>query len=113
MSMLQGAKVILLVLVIAVGHPVINWGVSPVALTPVLAQSHSTTCVPGTTDGQPADSPILVVAANPQAYKCLEDCSRARQRCEQQDAHRPGTRENIEWSKQCQGAYNQCMNGCK
>jgi hypothetical protein len=55
---------------------------------------------------------MLAAATNPMAYKCLEDCSKARQLCEEEGKFRPGSRENIEWSKQCQGNYNQCMNGC-
>jgi hypothetical protein len=111
--MTQWAKAILLVLVIGVGYPVISWGVSPAVFTEASAQSDNIACTLDGTDGWPMAGSVLVAASNPKAYKCLEDCARVRQRCEQQGAHRPGTRENITWSRECQGTYNQCMNGCK
>jgi hypothetical protein len=112
-KMTQLAKAILLALVLGVGHPVIGWGVFPAVFTEVSAQSDNIVCSLDGTDGWSIAGFMLAASSNPKAHKCLEDCARVRQRCEQQGAHRPGTKENIEWSRECQGTYNQCMNGCK
>lgn len=111
--MTRRAKAILLALVIGVGHPMVGWGVSSAMFTEVAAPSGDPPCVLDGTEPWHIAGVMLAAASNPMVPKCLEECSRARQRCEQQGAHRPGTQENIQRSKQCQESYNACMNGCK
>jgi hypothetical protein len=110
--MTQQAKAILLMFVIGVGHPLVGWSISPAVFTKLSAQSGNPPCALDGTQLWPDGEVMLAAASAPKANKCLEDCARTRQRCEQQDTHRPATKENIEWSKQCQGSYNQCMDGC-
>jgi hypothetical protein len=111
--MTRRAKAIVLALMIGLGHPVIGLGVSPAVFTGVSAQRDNIACSLDGTDGWSMAGFMLAAASNLKAHKCLENCARARQRCEQQGAHRPGTQENIEWSRECQDTYNQCLNGCK
>jgi hypothetical protein len=109
--MTRREKTILFMLVIAVVHTVISWG-GPSMFAAVQAQHIE----PGCTLDDPDTwmvAGLLLAASARKADTCLEECARARQHCEQQDTHRPGSKENITWSKQCQGHYNQCMNGCK
>jgi hypothetical protein len=99
-------------LVIGVGHPLVGWSMSPAVFAQVSAQSENPACLLDSTQLWPRGKIGLVAASAPRASKCLEDCARTRQHCEQQDMHRPGTKEHIRWSKQCQASYNQCMDGC-
>ena len=107
------AKAILLTLVIAVGYPLIGWSISPPVFREVSAQIGNPVCVLDGTHLWIGGDLMLAAALAPKANKCLEDCARIRHHCEQQDTHRPGSKDNIEWSKQCQGSYNQCMHSCK
>ena len=111
--MARQAKSILLMFLIGIGHSLVGWSISPAVFTEVPARSGDLGCTLDGPDAWPVPGVMLAAASTPKANKCLEDCARTRQRCEQQDIHRPGTKENIEWSKQCQGSYNQCMHGCK
>src|SRR5688500_5372729 len=109
--MTRRAKAILFMLIIAVGHTVNSWGGASM-FSAVQAQHTDPVC---TLDGPDAwlVASLLRAASTRKADTCLEECARARQHCEQQDTHRPGSKENIILSKQCQGHYSRCMNGCK
>ena len=110
--MSQQAKAILLMVAIGLGHPLIGWSISPALFSGAPTQNGSRACVLDGTQLSTGGKIILAAVSTPNANRCLEDCARLRQRCEQQGIHRPGTKENIEWSKQCQGSYNQCRHGC-
>lgn len=112
-TMRQRAIVSFWVLIMAVGYVAVSWGIPSADLGEGMAQTSDFVCVSdGAATGMLADM-MFAAATNSKANKCLEDCSRTRQQCEQRDKHRPGSKENVEWSRQCQGNYSQCMNGCK
>jgi len=111
--MTRWAITAILLVAIAAGSPAVGWSVSPEGVMEVPMQSSDPVCALDGLEVWRTPSVVLTAAANPTAYKCLEDCSKARQRCEEEGKFRPGSRENIEWSKQCQGNYSQCLSDCK
>ena len=112
MKMARQAQVIWFMVALGLGHPIVGWSLSPAVFTGAPIQHGSPSCVLDGTRLGTAGTLRLAAAVAPKANMCLEECARLRQRCEQQDSHRPGTRENVAWSKQCQGRYNQCRDGC-
>jgi hypothetical protein len=78
----------------------------------VLAEATGAICDEEPLFWKPSAGMILAAAQDSGKYKCLEECARARQRCEERDVNRPGSKDNVKWSKQCQSKYSNCMNTC-
>jgi hypothetical protein len=111
--MIRWAITAILLVTIAAGSTAVGWSVSPEGALEVSMQSGDPGCASDGPEMWRTPGVMLIAATSPTAYRCLEDCSKARQRCEEEGKFRPGSRENIEWSSQCQGNYSQCLSSCK